>query len=164
MKRRSACSTAEAGGGRRRVSPARGHGPRRWRGEAGLRGGYQGLGDGALAPGFGSLGRGAGGMRIPSTAWGHGETASGTQEAGAHEAASPRPPGSRLVFVSRPVAGAPARAAGAVCGGDRAERAGTPEGTRTRGPPSRGLDRAAPFRIEPLSSGKTAEDAARSRR
>lgn len=93
-------------------------------------------------------------MRIPSTAWGHGETASGTQEAGAHEAATPRPPGSRLVFVSRPVAGIPVRAAGAVCSGDRAERAGIPEGTRTRGPPSRGRDRAAPFRIEPLSLGK----------
>lgn len=85
--------------------------PRRWRGEAGLWGGYQGLGDGTLPPGFGSLGRGPGGMRIPSTAWGHGETASGTQEAGAREAATPRPPGSRLVFVSRPVAGVPVRAA-----------------------------------------------------
>lgn len=39
-------------------------------------------------------------------------------------------------------------------GGDRAEHAGIPEGTRTRGPPSRGRDRAAPFRIEPLSLGK----------
>lgn len=93
------------------MSPAQGHGPE------------------AMAWGGGPLGRLPGprgwnppaGIRllrkrprrhgIPSTAWGHGETASGTQEAGAREAATPRPPGSRLVFVSRPVAGVPVRAA-----------------------------------------------------